>query len=189
MPEDIIYEIKKHLGVVSKSKTTEWRKELNLISWNGNIPKFDIRDWAPDHVKMGRGITLTPYELRKVTELYLASQSREAVEEGEQKERERQNLRRSVASSPYAKHDDMPVSDAADFDAAMGAAPKVAEEDNGTAENYAAESLDGLMQSGSDGYSDGDGGHSEEADAETSDSFSQPPFEGEQHQAEMETPF
>ena len=56
---------------------------------------------------MGRGITLTPYELRKVTELYLASQSREAVEEGEQKERERQNLRRSVASSPYAKHDDM----------------------------------------------------------------------------------
>ena len=47
----------------------------------------------------------------------------------------------------------------------------------------------GDMQSGSDGYSDGDGGHSEEADAETSDSFSQPPFEGEQHQAEMETPF
>jgi len=57
MPEDIIYEIKKHLGVVSKSKTTEWRKELNLISWNGkHYQKFDIRDWgALNHVKMGRG--------------------------------------------------------------------------------------------------------------------------------------
>ena len=93
MPEDIIYEIKKHLGVVSKSKTTEWRKELNLISWNGNIPKFDIRDWAPDHAELwyklavGIGdtaenlVTAAEGEHYEWTEMY-AEMAKTAREEG-----------------------------------------------------------------------------------------------------------
>lgn len=43
-----------------------WRKELNLVSWNGNAPKFDIRDWSSNHEKMGKGITLTNEEMTEL---------------------------------------------------------------------------------------------------------------------------
>ena len=39
-----------------------WAKELNLVSWGGNQPKFDIREWSPDHTKMSKGITLSNVE-------------------------------------------------------------------------------------------------------------------------------
>ena len=57
----INYEIKEHIGIISENKNG-WTKELNLVSWNDNDPKYDIRDWNPTHDKMSRGITLT-YEL------------------------------------------------------------------------------------------------------------------------------
>ena len=43
---------------------------MNKVAWNGNKPKWDIRDWSPDHEQMGRGITLTDQEMAKVVELY-----------------------------------------------------------------------------------------------------------------------
>ena len=43
-----------------------WRKELNLISWNGREPKYDIRDWAPEREKMGKGVTLSKEELESL---------------------------------------------------------------------------------------------------------------------------
>lgn len=57
----INYEIKKHIGIISESKNG-WTKELNLVYWNDNDPKYDIRDWDPKHEKMSRGITLTEEE-------------------------------------------------------------------------------------------------------------------------------
>lgn len=57
------YEIKEEIAVLSKN-SKGWQRELNLISWNGNPPKYDIRDWAPDHEKMGKGITLTKEEAK-----------------------------------------------------------------------------------------------------------------------------
>ncbi|MBR2842526.1 MAG: YdbC family protein [Lachnospiraceae bacterium] len=65
---DFKYEIVKHIGVLSES-SKGWTKELNVISWNGANPKYDIRDWAPDHEKMGKGITLTEEEAAKLREL------------------------------------------------------------------------------------------------------------------------
>ena len=59
---DIKYEITKHIGVLSES-AKGWRKELNLVSWNGREPKYDIRDWAPGHEKMGKGVTLSEDEM------------------------------------------------------------------------------------------------------------------------------
>ncbi|WP_093728084.1 YdbC family protein [Terribacillus halophilus] len=59
---ELSYEIVKELGVISVSPKG-WQKELNLISWNGREPKYDIRDWAPDHEKMGKGITLSAEEV------------------------------------------------------------------------------------------------------------------------------
>lgn len=52
------YKIERHYGNLSTSPKG-WTKELNLISWNGNPPKMDIRDWAPNHEKMAKGVTLT----------------------------------------------------------------------------------------------------------------------------------
>ncbi len=65
---DIKYEIKKEIGVLSES-SKGWRKELNLISWNDAPPKYDLREWAPGHEKMGKGITLSEDELVKLKEL------------------------------------------------------------------------------------------------------------------------
>lgn len=65
---DFKYEIVEELGVISES-SKGWTKEVNLISWNGAQPKYDIRDWAPEHQKMGKGITLTKEEALKLTEL------------------------------------------------------------------------------------------------------------------------
>lgn len=60
---DFTYEIKEKIAVLSKN-SKGWQRELNLISWNGNAPKYDIRDWAPDHEKMGKGLTLTKEEAK-----------------------------------------------------------------------------------------------------------------------------
>lgn len=65
---EIKYEIIEKLGILSES-TKGWTKELNLISWNGSTLKYDIRDWSPDHEKMGKGITLTDEEAKKLKEL------------------------------------------------------------------------------------------------------------------------
>ncbi|UCZ53722.1 YdbC family protein [Bacillus shivajii] len=59
---DIKYEIIEHLGVLSESPKG-WKKELNLVIWNGRDPKYDLREWAPDHVKMGKGVTLMEEEV------------------------------------------------------------------------------------------------------------------------------
>ena len=65
---DIKYEIVETIGTLSES-AKGWTKELNLISWNGSVPKYDIRDWAPNHEKMGKGITLSEKEIRILKEL------------------------------------------------------------------------------------------------------------------------
>ena len=58
---DIKFEITKHIGVLSEN-AKGWKKELNLVSWNDRAPKYDIRDWSPEHEKMGKGVTLSAEE-------------------------------------------------------------------------------------------------------------------------------
>ena len=41
-------EIIENLGILSSSPSG-WTKELNLISWNDGEPKYDVRQWSPDH--------------------------------------------------------------------------------------------------------------------------------------------
>lgn len=65
---EIKFEIKETVGTLSQSPKG-WNKELNLISWNGKEPKFDLRDWAPEHEKMGKGITLNVEELKALRDL------------------------------------------------------------------------------------------------------------------------
>lgn len=65
---EIKYEIEKELGSIAES-SKGWKKELNLISWNGKEAKYDLREWAPDHEKMGKGVTLTIEELKELRKL------------------------------------------------------------------------------------------------------------------------
>ena len=53
-------------GIGKEESAKGWTKEVNLISWNGAAPKYDIRDWAPEHEKMGKGITLTKEEVQEL---------------------------------------------------------------------------------------------------------------------------
>jgi len=69
---DINYKIEKHFGIISSEKSG-WQKELNLVSWNGRAPKLDIRDWAPGHEKMGKGITLSDGEAAALAEMLVAA--------------------------------------------------------------------------------------------------------------------
>ena len=68
MAKEITYEIIREIGVIA-TQTSGWTRELNLISSNGGAAKYDLRDWAPDHEKMGKGITLTEDDLRALGEL------------------------------------------------------------------------------------------------------------------------
>ncbi|MDK2868350.1 MAG: hypothetical protein PWP51_2777 [Clostridiales bacterium] len=65
---DLKFEIIETLGVLSEN-SSGWTKELNLISWNDRAPKYDLRDWAPEHSKMGKGVTLTDAELKALKTL------------------------------------------------------------------------------------------------------------------------
>ena len=56
------YEITQRIAMLSQSPNG-WERHLNMVSWNGREPKYDIRDWAPDNAKMGKGISLSHDEL------------------------------------------------------------------------------------------------------------------------------
>ena len=56
------FEIVEHVGIISSSPSG-WNREVNIVSWNEGKPKLDIRDWAPDHQKMGKGISMTNEEI------------------------------------------------------------------------------------------------------------------------------
>lgn len=68
MVQEFSYEIIEEIAVLSENPKG-WRKEFNLISWNGRPPKFDLRDWAPNHEKMGRGLTLTNDEFEALSKV------------------------------------------------------------------------------------------------------------------------
>ena len=68
MAGDIKFEIVEEIGILSEN-AKGWRKELNKVSWNDAAPKYDLRDWAPGHEKMGKGITLTGEEVQELKKL------------------------------------------------------------------------------------------------------------------------
>lgn len=62
------FEIIEKIGTISE-KNSGWTKELNFVSYNDAKPKFDIREWSPDHTKMSKGVTFTEEELRELKNL------------------------------------------------------------------------------------------------------------------------
>ncbi|MBR1710638.1 MAG: hypothetical protein IJ719_17750 [Clostridia bacterium] len=66
--EEVKFEIVESLGVLSSSPSG-WTKELNLISWNNGEAKYDVRQWSPDHSKMGKGVSLSREEAQVLLKL------------------------------------------------------------------------------------------------------------------------
>jgi len=62
------YEIIEKIGTLSGAKKG-WQKQLNLVVWNDNEPKLDIRKWSEDGSLMAKGITLSNDEAIKLREL------------------------------------------------------------------------------------------------------------------------
>jgi len=58
---DIKFAVVRQLGVLSEG-SKGWQKEINLVSWNDRQAKVDIRDWGPEHERMGKGVTLNKEE-------------------------------------------------------------------------------------------------------------------------------
>lgn len=65
---EINYDIIKKVGVIGES-TKGWKKEINLISWNGRDAKYDIRDWSEGNEKMGKGVTLSKDEISELKKI------------------------------------------------------------------------------------------------------------------------
>lgn len=65
---ELNFEILANIGVIGEG-TRGWKKEVNIVKWNGRNPKVDIRDWDESHTKMGRGVTLSKEEVMELKEL------------------------------------------------------------------------------------------------------------------------
>jgi len=69
-PQEFTFSIVKQLGLIGTT-STGWTKEVNLVEWNGNPAKLDVRDWDPNHEHMGKGITLHKPETLALLEILL----------------------------------------------------------------------------------------------------------------------
>ena len=63
--KEIQYKINNEMAVLSVSDSG-YTKEINLVSWNGAEPKYDIRSFSPNREKCGKGITLTKKEVMEL---------------------------------------------------------------------------------------------------------------------------
>jgi len=71
MSKEFKYEIKKHLGTVSRSDDGKYTTEVNLISYNDSPAKIDIRNWNKETGRMYKGITLTQEEAKILGQILL----------------------------------------------------------------------------------------------------------------------
>lgn len=100
---EITFEITKELGVISET-SKGWTRELNMVSWNDREPKFDIRDWSPDHTRMSKGVSLTEEEMQKLVELFNLRDEEDVMEEQpEEKKAEKAPAKAAKTTKPAAK--------------------------------------------------------------------------------------
>ncbi len=79
---ELKFEITERLGVLSEN-AKGWTKELNKVSWNEREPKYDLREWNPDHSRMGKGITLTDEEVETHTAILNGEEIEDDINEAD----------------------------------------------------------------------------------------------------------
>lgn len=109
--EGIIFKVISHIGVLAEYQTG-WTKEVNLISWNEGTPKYDIRDWNPEHDHMSKGITLHEEEARKLTEIFSARFGKTAAPEVPVVEKQTESEEPAVLQPEYPAAD-QPIAETA----------------------------------------------------------------------------
>ena len=65
----INYDLIAHIGTIGTyldQNGERWNTEVNVISWNGRKPEFDIRTWDAGHNKMHYGVKLNHDELKNL---------------------------------------------------------------------------------------------------------------------------
>ena len=80
---EVTFEIMEHVGVL-ETRSDGWTKEVNIVEWNRNDAKFDIRDWDPQHLRMRKGVTLRrdeAIEIAKILSSYFADEGKKAAAE------------------------------------------------------------------------------------------------------------
>ncbi len=66
------YDIIRSIGTINMRTDAEgntWNKELNIISWNGQQPLYDLREWSDDRKTMRKGIRLNKEEIKELRQL------------------------------------------------------------------------------------------------------------------------
>lgn len=74
----INFDIKKHIATLSSTVDKDGytrNTELNLISWNGHEPRFDIREWREDYGQCSYGVQLDPAEMENLVTGYQQSKA------------------------------------------------------------------------------------------------------------------
>ena len=77
---ELKFEITEHLGVLSEN-AKGWTKELNKVSWNERPAKYDLREWRPDHTRMGKGITLTDEDVEMLRKILNGEEIEDDIDE------------------------------------------------------------------------------------------------------------
>ena len=77
---ELKFDITQTIGILSEN-AKGWTKELNLVSWNEREPKYDIREWSPDHTRMGKGVTLTNEEFDILKKLINGEEIEDDIDE------------------------------------------------------------------------------------------------------------
>ena len=68
---NITSEILEHIGIIGENNNG-WKREVNIVSWNGGQPKIDIREWDEHHERMSKGITMTEEQAKALYEVLKA---------------------------------------------------------------------------------------------------------------------
>ena len=70
------FDILQHIGVCTddrrfKNRPKDYNLELNIVSWNGKGPQYDLREWSLDHQRCFQGLSLTREEMDRMLQGYL----------------------------------------------------------------------------------------------------------------------
>ena len=63
--KEIECEIVEHIATIEEF-SSGWTMEFNIVKWNKNPAKFDIRNWSPDHSKSSTGVALIESDLEAI---------------------------------------------------------------------------------------------------------------------------
>lgn len=74
----VTFKLIKKIGTVGESSKGE--KKLQLVSWNGGEPVYDLRTWLSDG-KATSGVTFSKEDLLRIVEIYKNNGAEEEVEE------------------------------------------------------------------------------------------------------------